>query len=72
MSIDKIDQYIKGLYANESVPPPPGAEDALFERMAKKPNAIEIWKNLWFDSAAVLCILVWCSPDGTVKCHSID
>lgn len=57
MSIDKIDQYIRGLYANESVPPPPGAEDALFERMAKNRTRSRFGKIS--GSIALLCFAYW-------------
>ena len=57
MSIDKMDQYIKGLYANESVPPPPGAEDALFERMANTRTRSRFGKIS--GSIALVCLAFW-------------
>lgn len=57
MSSDKMDQYIKGLYANESAPPPPGAEEALFERMAKNQRRSRFGKIS--GSIALLCLAYW-------------
>ena len=33
MSTEQFDQYVTGMFANETVQPPEGAEDALFQRM---------------------------------------
>ena len=35
MSTEQFDQYVTGMFANETVQPPAGAEDALFQRMNK-------------------------------------
>mgnify|MGYP001161590051 FL=1 len=35
MSTEQFDQYVMGMFANETVQPPAGAEDALFQRMNK-------------------------------------
>ncbi|MDB4694255.1 hypothetical protein OAF30_02390 [Flavobacteriales bacterium] len=35
MSKEQFDQYVTGMFANETVQPPAGAEDALFQRMSK-------------------------------------
>jgi len=32
MGINKVDQYVKGMFADEAIQPPKGAENALFER----------------------------------------
>lgn len=54
MSTEQFDQYVTGMFANETVQPPAGAEDALFQRMnkmRKQKRQIQA-----FGAAVVICV----------------
>jgi hypothetical protein len=57
MGINKVDQYVKGMFADEAIQPPKGAENALFERMDKIRSRKR--QARIFGSVALVCFAYW-------------